>query len=290
MENVTIATSAIKVFVPISQWSGIKKDRKASEEVTTQNNAKRGVARVTKSLLGDCAELKEIQKLVGQVRNHHLYTYTLPWDDAGWRLLTTALMPKFFESMTALQNEFYALVDKFIDNYEFEKTEAEIALGDMFNPADYPSADELRSKFSFKIDREPIPEAGDWRVDVQNEAMEELREATTSANEQKFNKAMSEVWEKLYTCLSKLSERIDYGDDDEKKRFHSSTVDNLTDLVDLLDAFNITNDPVLTQMRVDLSRAMRGVTMEALKEDAGLRLETKRALDDAISKLPSLMS
>ena len=37
-----------------------------------------------------------------------------------------------------------------------------------------------------------------------------------------------------------------------------------------------------------LKHAMRGVTPEALREDAYLRSETKRAVDEAIKALPSL--
>ena len=285
----SISSSAFKVFISISQWAGMKKDKKASAEVTDSNHAKAGTARVTKSLLGDNAELKAIQKLAGQVRNDQLYIYSLPWDDSGWRLLTTALMPEFFKMMTEMQNEFYRLVDVFIANYAFAKTEAIIELGDLFDPTDYPSEDVLRAKFSFKIDKEPIAETGDWRVDVQNDAMDSLKSDYSKRYAEKLSGAMNDVWAQLHDKLSKLSERIDYGDHEDKKVFKSGTVDNLTGLVDLLDSFNITNDPLMTKTSADLKRCMRGVSPEALREDSGLRAETKRNLDQAIKNLPSLL-
>jgi hypothetical protein len=285
----SISSGAFKVFICIRQWAGQKKDKRASEEVTADNGAKAGVARVTKSLLGDCPELKAIQALVGRVRNHHLYTYTLPWDDAGWRLLTTDLMPKFFGSMTQLQQEFYDLVDVFINAYQMEKIEAQVQLQGLYDPNDYPSEDVLRSKFSFEIDKEPIAESGDWRVDVQREAMDDLQDEYQKRYASKLNSAMNDVWEKLRKTLTNLSERIDYTDDEKKKVFKASTVDNLVELVDILDAFNITGDPQMAQVAVDLKNAMRGISPEALREDGGLRAETKKALDAAIKSLPSLM-
>ena len=39
---------------------------------------------------------------------------------------------------------------------------------------------------------------------------------------------------------------------------------------------------------VNLEDALRGVTPDALRDDAFLRAETKRAVDDAIKSLPSL--
>jgi len=285
----SISTGAIKVFLSISQWAGMKKDKKASAEVTEDNHAAAGTARVTKSLLGNNQQLKDIQVLVGQARNHQLYIYTLPWDDAGWRLLTTPIIPEFFRTMTGIQNEFYSLVDVFIANYSNAKLAAMNELGDLFDPADYPTEDELRSKFRFEIDKEPIAESGDWRVDVQNEALTEMREEYETKSASKIDRAMGNVWTQLHGALTSLSERIDYTDDETKKVFKASTVDNLTGLVDLLDAFNVTGDPKMSQMGVDLKRAMRGVSPEALREDGGLRAETKRNLDDAIRNLPTLM-
>lgn len=284
----SISSSASKVFICIRQWAGQKKDKKASAEVTADNGAKAGTARVTKSLLGDCPELKAIQQLVGRVRNHHLYTFTMPWDDAGWRLLTTELMPDFFLSMTGLQQEFSSLVDVFINAYHQEKIEAELQLGDLYNANDYPSEAVLRSKFSFEIDQEPIAESGDWRIDIQNEALEDTKERYQNNYERKLNGAMNDVWKKLRATITKLSERIDYTDAEKKKVFKESTVNNLLELVDILDGFNITGDPDMAQVSVDLKNALRGISPEALREDGGLRAETKKALDLAMKSLPTL--
>jgi Asp-tRNA(Asn)/Glu-tRNA(Gln) amidotransferase C subunit len=292
MGNVTavsgISTGAFKVFLSVSQWAGRKTDKRASKQVNEDNHADDSASRVNKSLMGNCQELKDIQVLVGQARNHHLYMYTLPWDDAGWRLLTTAIMPEFFNNMTAIQTEFYRLVGVFIGNYSVAKIEAERQLGDLFDPTDYPTEDELRSKFRFEIDKEPIPESGDWRIDVQNEAMNDLRTEYEDKSTSKINRAMSDVWSQLHEKLTGLAERIDYTDDETKKVFKASTVDNLLQLVDLLDAFNVTGDETMTNMSKDLKRALRGVSAEGLREDEGLRAETKKNLDAAIRSLPSL--
>lgn len=289
-ENVpSISTCGFKVFIPISQWAGNKKDKKASAEVTQENNAKAGTARVTKSLLGDCPELAAIKTLVGQVRNDYLYIYTRVWDDAGWRFLPTPLVPEFFKMMTELQGEFYRLVDVFLHNYAFAKRQAYSELGDLFNPNDYPSEDELREKFKFKICKEPIARSGDWQVDLQNEQMQQLREEFDADKDEQINAMMTDVWKKLSVALANLSERLDYGDHEKKKIFNASTVDKLTGVVDLLDSFNVTGDPEMTRVARELKLAMRGVSPEALREDGGLRAETKRNLDAAIKSLPTLM-
>jgi hypothetical protein len=44
----------------------------------------------------------------------------------------------------------------------------------------------------------------------------------------------------------------------------------------------------MTAMADKLDDALRGVTPDALREDAYLRAETKRTVDEAIKALPSL--
>ena len=56
----TLASSAMLVEVNISNWVGRKKDKRASQDVTAQNNAKDGVASVNKALLADNDDLKAI--------------------------------------------------------------------------------------------------------------------------------------------------------------------------------------------------------------------------------------
>ena len=84
----SISSSAMLVELSISTWTGRKLDKRASQDVTSTNNAVTGVANVHKKLLGDCAELDIIQKFVGNVRNIH-YAMTMPWSDTGIRLLPT---------------------------------------------------------------------------------------------------------------------------------------------------------------------------------------------------------
>ena len=58
----SISSSSMLVDLSISMWAGRKGDKRASEEVASANNAQKGVARVTKSLLGDCDELDALVK------------------------------------------------------------------------------------------------------------------------------------------------------------------------------------------------------------------------------------
>lgn len=283
----TISSSAMLVELSIGAWTGRKKDKKASEEVTTNKGAAVGVAAVNKKLLGDCVELDAIQKFVANTRNAH-YASTLPWSDTGLRLLPTAAFFTYQQNMTALQGEFDTLVDKFLAAYEWEITQAQVKLGDLFNADEYPTADRLREKFRFRTNYIPLPEVGDWRVDMEKETVATLQEHYNSYYSGALQTAMKDVWERMHEALAKMSERLDYTDDANKKIFRDSLVDNVIDIIDLLRDFNVTGDTHMEAMRQQLEEAMRGVTPDALREDQSFRADTKRNIDALIKALPSL--
>tara|TARA_R110002126_G_scaffold243859_2_gene387250 strand:+ start:1205 stop:2128 length:924 start_codon:yes stop_codon:yes gene_type:complete len=286
--NESISTKAHLVGLNISSWAGRKTDKKASSEVNAVKNAEKDTASVRKKLLGTCEDLASIHTLIGQIRNHNHYRLTMPWSDSGIRLLTEAARPIYEKTMDALITDFYVRVNTFISSYQWEVVQAQLKLGDLFDPSEYPSAESLRSKFSISYNIAPLPESGDFRVDCAKEDKERLQAKYIEFTTMQVDKALSDIWERLYKSLSNLSERLDYGSHEKKKIFKEGSVNAVVDMIDILDICNVQNDPVMTQLKEDLKRAMNGITSEALREDDTLRLETKRKLDAAIKALPSL--
>ena len=108
----SIGSSAMLVDFSASVWTGRKKDKRASDDVTEANFAASGMASVHKKLLGDCQELEAIQKFVANGRNRHS-AMTMPWSDTGLRLLPTAQYFKYHQAMTEMINEYWRLVAVF---------------------------------------------------------------------------------------------------------------------------------------------------------------------------------
>lgn len=279
---ISIASSAYLSDLAISVWSASKKDKGASEEVTQNKHAKRGVANVNKKLL-QCDSLIAIQKFAANARNAH-YQMTLPWADCGLRLLTQAKYQDYDAAMAKLQAEFYSLVEHFIADYTWEVQEAEAALGDLFNKDDYPAAHRLRDKFRFSLTYFPVSDHSDFRVANGIEAAERYKHFYQRA----LNNAMHSVWERCAKALSNMSERLDYSDTDTKKIFRDSLVENALEIVELMRDCNITNDPVMEEQRSRLERALRHVGADDLRKSAPLRASVKKSVDDVLASIPSL--
>tara|TARA_R100001369_G_scaffold88557_1_gene125203 strand:+ start:374 stop:1270 length:897 start_codon:yes stop_codon:yes gene_type:complete len=283
----SIGSSAVLVELKISCWTGRKKDKTASREVTDQNYADKGTASVNKKLLGNCDELTAIQKFVASVRNIN-YASTMPWSDLGQRLLPTAALFPWQQEFGELESQFLRMRDSFCSNYTWEISRAEARLGNLFVREDYPTEDEIRSKFSFTVDILPLPDAGDFRTDIGAEAEKILREGYQNTYNKQLVSAMNDVWQRTYKALSSMSERLDYSGNDKKKVFRDTLVENVMDMVELLSVCNVTGDSQMEAMRLRLDDALRGVTPDGLRNSESLRVETKRVVDDAIKSLPSL--
>ena len=286
-EAPTLASSAMLVEVNISHWAGRKKDKRASVDVTSSNHAATGVASVNKKLLANSDTLRAIQTHVTASRNLHA-NMTMPWSNSGLRLLPTVQYFKYSQAMSQMQNEFDHLAQDFMTAYNDEVVDVQLKLGDLFSRDDYPTVESLSNKFAFRTNYMPLPDAGDFRVDVGNDALREIKATYADFYATQYNTAMNDVWTRLHKALTSMSDRLDYGSKEDKKIFRDSLVGNVTDMIELLRVCNVTGSTQMSEMANRLEEAMSCVTPDALREDDLFRADTKAAVDAVIKSLPSL--
>jgi hypothetical protein len=284
MEHIGISTSAVLVDLGISTWTARKLDKKVSEEIDVTKGTTARAGNYHKKLFAGDSILDEMNKFVTQVRTYH-YQVTLPWTDGGTRLLP---MGKFMEYNTQIQTyeaEFNSYKQQFVDKYNEMVSSAAFTLGEMFNRADYPEPEEVMHKFNFKYDFSPVPQSGDFRIDIESEGKNELIKNFEDKFEKRIAEAMKDAWVRLHECLSRMSERLDFANGETKKIFRDSLVDNAIELVDLLKSLNITKDPELETLRKKLEQAMFGISAKELRDDGSLRKQVKSEVDSILSKI-----
>ena len=288
----SISSAAMIVDFNASVWTARKKDRKASDDVTNMNAADKGVANVTKDLLGGCDELIAVKRFAGNVRNIH-YSMTMPWSDNGSRLLTTMQYFKYHEVMTDLQQEFERLVDEFLTVYEWKIMDAQAKLGAMFHRDEYPTRDSLRDKFGFRVSYIPLPDSGDFRIDIGNEAMVTLQTQYETHYTQAIKTAMNDIWQKLYENLTTLARQLDVNEEGKGNKLYDSVFDRAIELTEMLRTCNVTQDSQMEAMRQRLEQAFqmsgeRSLSLDKIKNSPTLREETRTKITAAIAALPSL--
>jgi len=283
----SISSASMLVELSMSVWTGRKKDKAASADVTSRNMALRGTANVNKKLLGDCEELVAIQKFASNVRTMH-YPMTMPWSDTGMRLLPTTVYFKYQQQMTQLQGEFDRLVQRFLDAYDWEVVQAQTKLGNLFHRDEYPTADSLRNKFGFRMSYIPLPDAGDWRVDMERDAQDALRKQYADFYSKQVDTAMRDIWERLHSELTRFVAQLDVDAEGKKGKIYDSTMQHVLHLTDMLGAANFTNDPALDLAQGRIRAALEGVDRADLVNNEKFRADTKRAMQSAIDALPGL--
>jgi hypothetical protein len=283
----TLASSAMLVELSIGVWTGRRLDKEASKATAHTYGASDAALSVTKRLLPDSPDLKAIEQHAAKCRVFNQEN-TMPWSDSNLRIVPTMKYFDHRQRLSDMQVQFYALRDRFLQSYAWDKAQAQHALGTVFNEDDYPDADKLEKKFYFNLNYLPVPTAGDWRVDLTNEAIEQLRGELGDFHKQAMERQAAEMWRRCYDPIARLAERIDYRGESDKKIFRDNTVDAVAELVDMLETFNITGDPALQEMQDHLRQTMQGISAEDLRKDGNLRAITKQKLDAALANLPSL--
>lgn len=280
----SISSSAMFAELSIGNWTARKLDRKATKETTTANGASDDAGAFHKKLIAS-PTLDAVQKHIAHTRTNIHYHLTMPWSDLGVRLLPTAMFPEYYGLLTEAENKYFALVNEFVQEYGWAQAQAQARLGNLFSSDDYPSVEIVAAKFRFRHAQTPIPEVGDFRLNIGHEAQETLRKQYASHYATQYQSAMGDVWERTYKALSNMSDKLDYSGKDDKKIFRDTLVDNVRDMLGLLSKFNITGDQRMENMRVRLEDAMLGVSPDALRDDDTFRAETKSKVDAILNNM-----
>lgn len=283
MQNISLATSALLCDVLISCWSAKKIAKKESEELTDSKTASRRSAQVHKKLLSDDVRLIAINKYAAGIRNWIAST-TVPWSDSGTRLVSTKQFLGFKQELDKRKNEFDAMVADFIVMYPTLISAQAFKLGTMFNRDEYPSAQDISTKFGIRYTFTPIPEAGDFRVDIADDIAEELRTQYDASYKASVENMQRELWGRLKDVLDRMQDRLSMDDTGKPKVFRNTLISNARDVCNLLKVINVTNDPELEKARCAVEAMLAGVDSKDLRDSEGTRAVVKKDVGDILDR------
>ena len=276
----SITSSSVLVEMNISVWTANKIDKSATDKVVSDNLAVQNAAQVRKNLMAGTSMRKDIADYAAGCRLWH-NTRTLPWADKGARLLATSLFMDYKAEANIRRATFDKMVDNFMVQYPSLVQTANNYLGTLFDAEDYPSPDKVREKFGFRLVFSPVPESSDFRLQVAEQDLNDLRQQYEESFNDRIADAMREPWDRLHKLLTGMSEKLTdaEGDDESKKRYHDTLITNAQSLCSMLTHLNITKDPQLEQARRDLEITMLGADIDAIKESPEVRKGMKNKLD-----------
>jgi hypothetical protein len=183
----------------------------------------------------------------------------------------------YMETMARHEAVFWPLVQTLIRNYpEYVEQAAldHLALGRLFNRQDYPSVTAIKNKFDWNVKRFPIPAGDDFRVNISNNVVTRIRAeieaslATATAN------AIHNVFERAHECVERVVTSLNAYDPTksgkEKGSFHHTMIDQISDLIGIMPALNLTNDARITALADDM-KALTQFSAKELRESDNIR-------------------
>lgn len=287
-----ITDRAMLVYINISVWSARKLDKKATQRTIADASATADSARVNKNLLANAdAKLRELQRKANQIRDY-ISANTLPWDDAGNRLVSNAQALVMVGELHRHEMEFKALVDEFVAEYPVMRAAALHNLGDMANAEDYPQPDVVRSKFRVKVSFSPLAaDYGDMRVGMSEDQARAWQQAFEADVKRQTNDALRAAYSRLQEILERYSDRLSPRPDDPTKveKFRDTMVEQLRDTLGVLGSLNVFGDAELDKLLGHLKATVAVYEPDALRTSIATSLSVKSEVDEALRRMQQML-
>lgn len=288
-EHITsLATSGILIRAKVKVWTATKQDREISDEVTSNKKAARNAGRYTKQLFADVPELRLLLN-DRQTWYNFVQRVTYPWD-GEWGYLPTSRIAQVMDEVQKRKVKSMELLENFINAMPAAISNEAFVQGDMFKREDYPTPDEVRSKFRIIVQTMNIPE-GDYRVTIADDLAEDLK----NNYEQQTRDIIKDIHDKQNEQLVKVLQSFSHCCDSEtvmedgevkvkRRKMYESTLTDALELCDTFSKFNLTQDPRLEDARTELLRILDGVTIDQLRSSDTKRIVVKEGVDDILKK------
>ena len=283
---------AMLTYLRIGCWSARKLDSKATKKVTDDSEATSDAARVNKNLLAAAdVELRAIQKLGGEARRY-LDTQTLPWDDAGNRLLPNEKLIEVASELTRYEAKFKELISDFVAKYPDLRNQALANLGAMANVEDYPPAEHVAAKFSFRLSFSPVPQGfNDVRTGLADEQVNLLQKHFEANARRQVEDALQAAWERLRENLGHYADRLREKDDGsgDMQVFRNSMVENLRETCAMLKTMNVFDNEALERMRLRVEREVASFNAQDLRESKLLATSVRSEVDILLAQMKDVL-
>ena len=235
---------------------------------------------VAKELL-DSLELKNIQAFQNEVRayvrgralpNYHMLKGSV-------HRLPVALVPEvdahLLES-TAMQNR---LVEEFVNVLPQRMREARTRLGALFNPADYPGAEEARAAFrmQFRYLSTDVPAILGMISSGMMTRERAKAVAEVAAESDEIRLAMRQQFAEL---IQHATDRLSPDADGKKKTLRESVVTNLEGFFELFQQRNVLQDRELAALVERARQTMQGIKADDLRKGDTLRASIASAFNN----------
>lgn len=228
---------------------------------------------------------QDVTAVRGQVI-HFWKGNTLPYPDAGVRLIHQAKIETFNRQMVDFKAELEAAVARLDGHYADLKASAQARLGTLFNSADYPPG--LRGLFDLAWEF-PNVQPADYLLQLSPAIYEQEKARITARFEEAVRLAEQAFVGEFANMVSHLTERLSTNQDGERKIFRDSAVANLTAFFERFRSLNVESNPQLDELVSQAQRIIQGVQPQELRDNEFLRQHIATSLAGVQASLDGML-
>tara|TARA_B100000131_G_scaffold321898_1_gene374129 strand:+ start:1139 stop:2416 length:1278 start_codon:yes stop_codon:yes gene_type:complete len=297
----SIARNSKLVRLSMTQYKPTVRDKDVSKEIAKNKNATERAVTANVNLLPNLIQLEQLNNFCAEVRKEHNLR-TVPYEDRGYRMVVS--MPEMFKhwawqkekkkKLEELEKELFDVYDDYLDRIHLE-------MGDLYDPSNYLTKEEVLEKFTIEFDEKDVPN-GELTVHLDEYATEEMADMVKEAKAKAHAAAMAKldsvgtsVFDGLIDPLCNMIHQLrdenhdgtEHGWNDKtgepkKPQYKSTLISNVLDQVNTIEQWFLKTlgefdgpDNDAADSIVRLANNFRNVDTDILKEDDLLRTRTR---------------
>ena len=276
----SLKDKAMLVSLNVTKPQMQKKDGAATTEVAHDKHADATAVAVVKKLYPKHL-LQPIVMVEGAGRRY-IESVTQTWS-RGTYLLPCVLFMDFQQSMGTFKLQFEQAVTVFLNNYATVMAQAQMQQGTMFDAGSYPDMATLKADFSFGVRYYPLADVPSLVLDLEDKVLTELRDEITAQTTASLAMGQKD----LYARLAAEVRRIHIQCGNEKGKIYDSLTGNLADLLRILPALNLNDDPEFTALCKEASVLV--VAPEALRTVPEVRTTVANNAKDILARMEAYL-
>lgn len=214
-------------------------------------------------------QLNPIKAVIGRGRVM-LKKHALPFPISGLLLVPKTIITDIQSNLESLRHEYQASVATFVQGYPLARTEAQLALGPLFEETDYPL--DIRSRFKFDWRFLTIDFPGKNKILPPHIYEEELRKFRSMVEESRLM-AVTALREEFAKTVAHMTGRLSGNADGRPKKIRASMLENLREFLDSFDNRNLFEDDRLADLVNQTRDIIAGINTDHLKDDETLRTQ-----------------
>ena len=229
---------------------------------------------------------KNVTRIINDARVYWV-AVTVPFPESGLRLIRKKKIQEFCDDMQDRKESLEEAVAELEAAYADLREAAQEKLGDLFNPADYPSSLAGEFEISWDFPSVTVPE---YLKQLNPELYEQQQKRIAA----KFDAAVSMAEEAFFgqfaEMVARIADRLKPNADGKKQVFRDTLVGNIHDFFDAFGEMSLRSNQQLDALIEKAKNTVSGISAQDIRDNDGLRNSIQREFSGIQQQLESLMT